>query len=127
MFGPQDFLKFFKDSVYQVFDDRNYTAEKDRSMAMYGRMSEVDWIQLRELNARGAGIFFSVNQFAGGKRGKELCTGINAWFVESDSLPKDEQWKLVKSSPIVPSAIVESKNSLHLYWFAKDATIGNFV
>lgn len=126
MFGPGDFLKNFKDSVIQTFDDREYT-EKDPSLIYVCRSSEVDWLKLRELNARGAGIFFSVNQFSGGKRGKELCTGINSWFVECDTLTKDEQWKLVNSSPLPPSAIIESKKSLHVYWFAKSGTVENFV
>jgi hypothetical protein len=41
-------------------------------------------------------------------------------------MSKEEQYMLVEQSPIKPSGIIESKNSLHLYWFASDGTVENF-
>lgn len=127
MNATQEFLNFFKDSIIQTFDDRSFVVEKDPSLIACGRLSEINWMELRDMNARGAGIFFSVNQFAGGRRGKELCTGINAYFVECDTLSIDEQWKLYHEAKIRPSIIVRSKKSLHAYWLCSNPSIGNFV
>jgi hypothetical protein len=54
------------------------------------------------------------------KRNKESATKIVTWCCDIDNMSKQDQWKLVDQSPLKPSMIVESKNSLHLYWFAID-------
>ena len=47
-------------------------------------------------------------------------TNINTWIVECDKLSKAEQMELINKSPIVPSLIIESNKSYHIYFFAKD-------
>lgn len=122
----KDFLKNFPDFALQTFDDRE-GVEKDKSLITNGRPNDYTSDKLFDLNSRGAGIFFTVNKFPTGKRTKNDCSGVNAWFVESDDLSIDDQTRNLLSSPLAPSIVVRSKKSLHAYWLAKDATIENFV
>ena len=126
-FGTVDFLRCFKDFVLQTFDDREFVAEKDKSLITCGPSSEYSWERLQDLNSRGAGIFFTVNQFPGGKRRKELCAGITAWYAECDTLSIEEQLDLYAKSPLMPTFMTLSKKSVHAYWLAKDATEQNFL
>jgi len=127
MFGTADFLKQFKDFCIQTFDDREFNEKKDPSLITVGPPRNYDLNKLQKLNSAGAGIFFTVNQFPGGKRSKELCAGVNAWFSECDTLSIEQQMDMLLKCPLIPSMIVRSKKSLHAYWMAKDGTEKNFV
>jgi hypothetical protein len=63
----QNFLKLFKDFVIQTFPDNKIT-NNDSSLTTFGKPQEYSWERLQKLNDSGAGIFFSVNQFAMGRR-----------------------------------------------------------
>lgn len=122
----KQFLLHFKDFAIQLFDDADVAKDKkDKSLTVYGKPSDFTKEQLKELNDKGAGIYFTPNQFPTGKRSKALCAGVNAWYVECDELTIDEQWKNLKASPLQPSFVVQSKKSLHAYWLAKSGTIEN--
>lgn len=90
-------------------------------------------IHSEELNlnnqAQGYGIFFSVNGFRGGKRSVENLTNINGFFCDIDYPHKvsrtpekireyknDLLMEAIEGGIPVPTAIVETKNGLHLYW-----------
>ena len=60
-----------------------------------------------------------------GKRDKKSVTKIVTWCCEADDITKTEQWKMIDQSPLKPSCIIESKNSLHMYWFSLDGTKEN--
>ena len=100
--------------------------KENKSPTLYSRSPEIDIEKLTHLNQQGAGVFFSINPMVPGKREKEAITDIVTWACDIDHLSKEEQWILVEKSPIKPSCIVESKRSLHLYWFAKDGTKKNW-
>ena len=121
----EEFLKHFPYLVIQTFDDREYV-EKDKSLTICLRGSEIKEPELRKLNSQGAGVFFTPNRFSRGIRKKIECDGINAWFMECDWCSKEEQMMMIKSAPLKPSFIVETKKSLHTYWLAKEATTENF-
>lgn len=118
------FLSHFKDSIIQTFDD--VKDRKNAELTRFWKAENAPEETLRALNKQGAGIFFSPNQFASGRRLQSECSGITAWYMENDTLSKDEQFKNVVSCPLAPSFIVESKNSLHLYWLAADASFEKF-
>lgn len=122
----QNFLKLFKDFVIQTFPDNKIT-NNDSSLTTFGKPQEYSWERLQKLNDSGAGIFFSVNQFAMGRRKKEFLTGISAAFTESDSISIDEQLSLYAKSPLTPTAMVRSRNSIHAYWKLSDGTENNFI
>lgn len=127
MMSSVDFLKNFKDFMLQTFDDREYVEEKDKSLITAGLPSQYSWDRLYDLNKRGAGIFFTVNQFPLGKRGKDLCAGVNAWYVECDTLSIEEQMNMYLKPPLMPTFLVLSKKSIHAYWLAIDGTEKNFM
>lgn len=127
MMSSVEFLKNFKDFMIQTFDDREYVAEKDKSLITAGAPSQYSWDRLYDLNKRGAGIFFTVNQFPLGKRGKDFCAGVNAWYVECDSLSIEQQMEMYLKPPLMPTFLVLSKKSIHAYWLAVDGTEKNFI
>lgn len=122
----KQFLLHFKDFAIQTFDDNDVGKDlKNHSLITCGKPSDYSKEKLKDLNDRGAGIYFTPNQFPTGKRSKDICAGINAWYTECDDLSIDEQWKNLRACPLQPSFVVQSKKSLHAYWLAKDATILN--
>lgn len=108
----------FLDCSIQTFDDNK--ERKDQSMARIYENNPDNFKKLKERNDKGAGIFFSVNSMLKGKRDKASVTHINARVCEVDNRSKDEQMTKIATAPIEPDCLVESKNSFHMYWFAKD-------
>lgn len=84
----------------------------------------VNQTEAEEWNKRGYGVYWVINDFVG-IRLKQNLTHINAWFFEIDDIPKAEQWLLVEQG-LVPSLIVDSKKSLHVYFFSRNATPDSF-
>jgi len=123
-----DFLSFFPDCVIQTFDDREKEyGEKSKELTKVGPAKGFPEIVLRSMNEKNsAGIFFTPNRFPSGRRTKDQCTGVNAWYIESDDLSIDEQLKRLTECKLTPTFMVRSKKSIHAYWIAKDATIENF-
>lgn len=108
--GPQTF---------QTFKD---TPDADVSPhVLHGGLMQ-HWHRLRDMNGAGAGIFFSVNET--NQRGRTLAdiTRVRAYYAEIDQIPFEDQKRArvygALSAALPPSAIVESKNGLHLYWYA---------
>ena len=73
----------------------------------------------KEFNQKGYGVFIAPNDFEG-----RLCETnlkkIKFCFFEIDNIPKDEQLKKIKASPLRASRVIESKNSYHVYFRLKD-------
>lgn len=70
--------------------------------------------QLMEHNKMGRGVFFAVN--FGGQTDKDISR-INAQFVEMDGGTFDEQREKINSFPLPPSLVIQTRKSLHVYWF----------
>lgn len=75
-------------------------------------------------NQAGFGVFWVVNDFIGERLVQNL-KGIKAWFFEVDDVPKAEQWPLIEAG-LVPSLIVETKRSYHVYFYARNADLESF-
>ena len=110
--GPQTF---------QVFPDSKDT--EGHAEILHGTLEEKH-DELKALNERGMGVFFTVNQTDGQGRKASNITRVRSYICDIDDTP-DVQEKFhrlleVTRSPTPPSAIVESKNGLHVYWYAKD-------
>ncbi len=79
----------------------------------------------RHWNARGWGIFATVNRFNGARQIVNLAE-ILAWAIDLDTGTKAEQRYRLKRAPLLPSIVVEVKRGYHAYWLAKDATPENW-
>lgn len=75
-------------------------------------------------NARGFGIFATVNSFNGPRR-KENLRRINAWAVDLDEGTKEQQRKRLEQSPLVPSCVVETKRGYQAYWYAQEGAVAD--
>ena len=75
--------------------------------------------QAKEFNAKGYGIFHTINEFLGPRRIENL-THINAWAVDIDESLKEMQLKRLREG-LVPTLIIETKRGYQAYWAAKDA------
>lgn len=118
------FLSHFQGYMIQTFDDK--ANRRDQSLIRCGTPESFSLEDLKALNNKGAGIFFTPNSFPKGERRKELCTKVNAWFYEVDDIAIEEQYKKIDLSPIKPSLVVMTDKSLHVYFLAKDGTIEKF-
>lgn len=113
------FLGLFPGSVLQTFDDDR--SRGDRSLVNVWDANQFSLVdgELKALNKRGAGVYFSVNGF-NGRRVREGLVGYNAWFCEIDDVAKAEQAMLVANAALAPSLVVESKKGYHLYWLVAE-------
>lgn len=108
--------------TFQTFDD---SEKKDSRLARilhgsFGRCSN----RLIELNQRGAGIFWTVNETNLKGRKAENVTRIRAVFVDLDGAPLDP----VLKCPCPPNVVVESSpGRYHCYWLVSDCSIDDFV
>lgn len=124
-----EFLKQFPDHIIATLDDKATKGADPKREAKRELMSNQykrNWTleELQNLNKQGAGIFFAYNGIKE-KRLIENVTQINAWAMEVDNIPKEDQYKKLIKCPLSPSIIVESANSYHSYWLAKNGTIQN--
>ncbi len=81
---------------------------------------------LENLNRRGYGIFAAVNRTDGETRKKADITGVNAVWVDLDSLDRDNK-SVVQNMPAKPDLVVAtSKGKYHCYWFVDDCSLEEF-
>jgi hypothetical protein len=101
--------------------------EKDKKKHIeIKHLSEWTEEELKEKNDEWFAVFFGINPMEKGKRSQSACTKICVWAAEMDKFSKEEQALKIAMCPLLPTLIVESKKSYHMYWFAKDATIDNY-
>ena len=129
-----EFLSNFPGHCLVAYDDKKKGRKYTGGFFGEEASKRESFEKLIDMNKREAGIFFSVNSFPEVRRAM-LCSGINAWWVERDAKKlkdgtvinsKEQQQKDIDAGPLEPSIIIESRNSLHTYWLAKDGTIDNF-
>ena len=102
---------------FQTFDD--HALRKDRGLVrqLHGTIDQ-HFTALEKLNARGAGIFATINRTDGKGRKRENIVGIRAVFVDLDGAPLAPviQWALP------PNIVVESSpDRYHAYWLVDHA------
>lgn len=78
-----------------------------------------------EWNQKGYGIFWTVNEFTGRRKGQNLKR-LNSWYVEIDEIDKAEQMALIEASPVPPNLIIESKRGFQIYWNCREAGVENY-
>lgn len=113
----QEFLRLFPNTVYTAIPEGG---------RIEGEVLHAKILNL-ELNKKGYGLFFSVNGFAEETRRQDHLTNINAIYCDIDyphhkdkseveSFKNDLIRELSSDFEVIPSAIVKTKNGLHVYW-----------
>lgn len=110
--GPQTF---------QVFPDNNEVP--GHAQIIHGTLEE-HRAKLEQLNENGMGIFYTVNQTDLQGRKADNIKRVRAYICDIDGTP-DPMDKLNKLLELIraklpPSAVIESRNGLHAYWYAAD-------
>jgi RecA-family ATPase len=107
--------------TFQTFDDS--TAERGAlAHILHGRFDEVQG-RLSELNALGAGVFWTVNATDLQGRRAENIIAVRAVFVDLDGAPLGP----VENCSVEPQAIVESSpGRFHAYWLVADCPPDKF-
>jgi hypothetical protein len=78
---------------------------------------------IKEMQAAGAGAFFSVNGTDGLGAKAENINRVRTYYVDVDGLQdKDPVLGKLIQAKLKPSAIVETKNGVHAYWYAAQQT-----
>jgi hypothetical protein len=78
---------------------------------------------LSRLNARGAGVFVTVNETDGEGRKTENIIRVRAQFVDLDGAPLEP----VLEHPLGPSITIESSpGRYHAYWLVDDCPLAEF-
>ncbi|MEH2183052.1 DEAD/DEAH box helicase family protein [Nostoc sp.] len=99
------------DICFQTFDDSK-SGNKSLVGNWHGSADRSTMNRIAALNSKGAGVYYTVNQTDGVGRTASNIIGINALFIDLDGV---EPQNLDKLPPA--SAIVQSKNGKHIYWF----------
>ena len=108
--------------TFQAFADSRRDARLAR--VLHGTMAQ-HGEALRRLNARGAGVFVTVNRTDGKGRKRENIRAVRAYFVDLDGAPLEP----VQAAPLPPHAVIESSpGRWHAYWLiAPGAPLGTFT
>ncbi len=113
----QDFLDLFPNTVFAYLPEG-----ESNKPARYSQILDL------KLQQQGYGIYFSVNGFSEGRRIQANLRNVNAFFCDIDfpnKLDRDpEKVRLFKNeliqelagAELLPTAIVQTKNGLHVYW-----------
>ena len=72
---------------------------------------------LSEQNKKGYGIYLIPNK--GGRKDDEI-TSCPSLFYECDGIPKSDQLDRISRLPLAPSLIIETRNSIHVYYRTKE-------
>lgn len=118
----------------QTFIDRAESKATEKPQQRHGSLRHMIE-ELRLLNERGHGIYFTVNvtneawrNWRAGKVGsnyarkKSDIDTIRAYYCDIDGLDeggKDAMGAQLLAHKLAPSSIVETKNGLHCYWYAQ--------
>jgi P4 family phage/plasmid primase-like protien len=104
--------------AFQTFDDgAGKRPELARVIIAKGADATLNG-PLAELNARGAGVFTTVNRTDGKARGRANVTAIRALFIDADGVPRPDVWH---RSPSIK--IRRDDTHYHAYWLLNPAEV----
>lgn len=87
----------------------------------------IDPKDAERLNREGYGIHWAPQLFKDGVRKTENLLQIRYWLADIDNGTKDVMFRRIRSLPVEPTHVVETKRGFHCYWRAKDATVENYA
>lgn len=84
---------------------------------------ERHWQELCEWNARGYGVFMTINETDGQGRDNTHVTKFRAQFVDLDDEDAGQQWQAASTWKVLPNIGVQSSNGkYHIYWLLDEAS-----
>jgi putative DNA primase/helicase len=108
--------------TFQTLDDRKDRSDRYLTNVLHGSL-EQHLPRLTELNACGAGVFFTVNATDLKGRGTANITKVRAFFVDLDGSPLEP----VLAAPLSPHIVVQtSPGRFHAYWLVQNARLEDF-
>jgi len=108
--------------TFQTFDDNSAGKDRKLSRILHGSLAEHAHT-LAGLNARGAGVYFMVNEGDTQGRAASNVQRVRALFVDLDGSPLDP----VRSAVLPAHVIVESSpGRWHAYWRVTDCPLASF-
>jgi len=108
--------------TFQTFSDSAIDKNPDLVRVLNGTFAE-HRAELTRLNARGAGVFVTVNKTNGAGRKQTNIVGVRAVFVDLDGAPLGP----VTDFPLKPQIIVESSaGRYHAYWLVNGLPLNDF-
>lgn len=115
---------------FQLFDDdkeRSEARKKAKEKDPFARVLNGSLAQhagtLERLNAKGAGVFVTINRTDLKGRCAENIIGVRALFVDLDGSPLEP----VLAADIAPDIVVESSpERWHAYWLVRDCPLDQF-
>ena len=113
------FLDYFGNNhTFQTFDDK--MRNKRLIKQLHGSIKQ-HFNELAELNQKGAGIYFTVNETDLFGRTTQHIKSVRAVFIDLDGTP------LPTKFDVIPSLVVNtSPNKYHCYWIVKDMPLESF-
>ena len=114
------FLDYFgQHHSFQTFDDKGLNRSLIKQL--HGSI-KIHFNQLAELNSKGAGVYFTVNETNGVGRTTKHIESIRSVFIDLDGSPLPENFN------IPPNITVNtSPNKYHCYWLVKDMPLESFT
>lgn len=108
--------------TFQTFGEGSRRGDQTRTRTLHGTLAE-HRRTLAALNARGAGIFWTVNATDGKGRKVRNIQRVRALFVDLDGAPLAP----VQAATLTPHVIVEtSPAKWHAYWRITDCPLDHF-
>lgn len=115
------FLDLFPGHIFGLVHD------KDAKQNFCHELRQLKTNTIERAKESGYGVFFTPNGIGEIKNPKGTLlrwdgnvTNLNACFADFDKFSKEEQMKTIRSMPIQPSIIVESKRGYHTYWLLEN-------
>lgn len=81
----------------------------------------------KKWNDQGYGIHWCPQVFKDDVRKTENLIKIQYWLADLDNGNKETMLKRIKTCPLKPTHVIETKRGYHVYWRAKDATVENYA
>ena len=111
--------------TFQTFDDNADRNDKALTRQFHGTLDQHAQV-LHALNAKGAGVYVTVNATDGKGRKAANITAVRALFVDFDA-PDDDRVARLLGLPIPPTVIVESSQGKHhAYWVVDGIALDEF-
>ncbi|MDZ7796995.1 MAG: DNA-primase RepB domain-containing protein [Candidatus Marinimicrobia bacterium] len=112
--------------IFTIIDDKHVSARYPKETP--ANLSTIDYDKLSRIN--GYAIYFTPNSMKGGKRSKATVDKFNTMFLDFDfkdhlDKGKADTISTLEGLQLPPSAIVETKNGIHAYWFLQAGTISD--